>query len=92
MCRATGQAGVNDVLRKSPFRVPRDRKRFLWAYKPRQEEQKCRSVLSVSPELGLTFLSGLHTQSAQGCCPGSGITVETRVLILAPRAGCIAQW
>lgn len=48
-------------------------------------------MLSVSPELGLTFLSGLHTQSAQGF-PGSDVTAEIHALILAPRAGCIAQW
>lgn len=47
------------------------------------ERAGVQSVLSVSPELGLTFLSGLHNQSARGC-PGSGITVEIHILILAP--------
>ena len=61
------------------------------AQEPRQDEQESRSMLSVSPELGLTFLSGLHTQSAQGF-PGSDVTAEIHALILAPRAGCIAQW
>lgn len=77
---------MNDGLRKShclQFQESEKASCGLMSAEAQAERAGVQSVLSVSPELGLPFLSGLHAQSARGCL-GSGVIVEIHILILAP--------